>query len=96
MLNTLFDLTVFGAQHGMIWVPLTIPPSFNMSTQQEHECLNASGFFLGVGAQANIDQDSMVAPAENDLMTVELFGKRIAQFAKEYEPIYETLKMKGI
>jgi multimeric flavodoxin WrbA len=46
--NTLLDLAVFAAQHGMAWVPLTIPPGYNMSTQKEDDCLNASGFFLGV------------------------------------------------
>jgi multimeric flavodoxin WrbA len=94
--NTLVDLAVFAAQHGMVWVPLTIPPGYNMSTQKGEDCLNASGFFFGVGAQANVDQDGSAAPAEHDLKTGELYGTRLAQFAKEYEPTYQTLKAKGI
>jgi multimeric flavodoxin WrbA len=94
--NTLVDLAVFAAQHGMVWVPLTIPPGYNRSTQKEEDGLNASGFFLGVGAQANVDQDSAIAPAENDLITGELYAKRISQFAKEYEQTYQALKAKGI
>ncbi|CDR39153.1 CYFA0S03e00166g1_1 [Cyberlindnera fabianii] len=95
-LNTLTSLALFAAQHGMVWVPLAISPGWNMSTQKEHEGLNTSGFFLGVGAQANVDQDGTTAPAEWDLKTGYAHGKRLAQIAKTYEPAYESLKEQDI
>ncbi|ONH65808.1 NAD(P)H dehydrogenase (quinone) [Cyberlindnera fabianii] len=91
-LNTLTSLAIFAAQQSMVWVPLALAPGWNMSTQKEHEGVNTSGFFLGVGAQANIDQDGTVAPAEWDLKTGFLHGKRLALFAKTYEPTYKSLK----
>lgn len=94
--NTLMDLAVFAAQHGMVWVPVTIPPGWNISTQKEEEGLNVSGFFLGVGAQANVDQDSNVAPAPWDLKTGISYGKRMGEFTKVYEPTYQALQAQRI
>jgi hypothetical protein len=51
---------------------------------------------LVFGAQANVDQDGSVVPAEHDLKTGELYGTRIAQFTKEHDPTYQALKAKGI
>ena len=57
-------IALFAAQHGMLWVNLGLPPS-NGSEQE----LNRLGFFLGAGAQSNIDQSPDVAPPEADLAT---------------------------
>ncbi|KAH3681475.1 hypothetical protein WICPIJ_007554 [Wickerhamomyces pijperi] len=84
-LNTLIDLSVFAAQHGMVWVPLNLPPGNNQSTTDDN-VLNANSFFLGVGSQAPADKDaSGLNPAE--LETGKFLGTRVAKLAKVYAPI---------
>ena len=94
--NTLTDLAVFAAQQGMVWVPVTVRPTWNLSSEKEEDSLNGCGFFLGVGAQANVDQDGNAAPAEWDLKTAIVYGKRMSEFTKIYEPTYAALKAQDI
>ncbi len=79
-LNTLIQLAVFAAQHGMIWVGLGLLPG-NNSSQGSIEDLNRLGAFLGAMAQSNIDQGPDLAPPESDRKTAEHLGRRVAEAA---------------
>jgi NAD(P)H dehydrogenase (quinone) len=76
-LNTLVQLSIFAAQHGMIWVGQGLMPG-NNSSQGSVNDLNRLGSFLGSMAQANADQgpEGLI---ESDLLTAEYLGERVAQ-----------------
>jgi NAD(P)H dehydrogenase (quinone) len=83
-LNTLIQLSVFAAQHGMIWVGQHLLPGNNSSTGSVDD-LNRLGSFLGLMAQANSDQGADVAPLASDLKTAEIFGERVATISKRLQ-----------
>ncbi|MDB5986945.1 MAG: flavodoxin family protein [Nevskia sp.] len=76
-LNTLMSLSVFAAQHGMIWVGLGLLPGNNASTASPQD-LNRLGSFLGAMAQSNVDQPPELAPPAADLLTARRLGLRVA------------------
>jgi NAD(P)H dehydrogenase (quinone) len=82
-LATLIQLTLFAAQHGMHWVNLGLPPANNSSTGSEAD-LNRLGFFLGAGAQSNVDQGPDLAPPEADLATARHLGQRVAEVTLQF------------
>lgn len=88
-LATLIQIALFAAQHGMHWVGLGLPPA-NHSTAGSEDDLNRLGFWLGAGAQSNVDQGPDVAPPAADLRTAEHLGRRVAvatlQFARGRVP----------
>lgn len=77
-LATLIQIALFAAQHGMHWVNLGLPPA-NNSTRGSEEDLNRLGFWLGAGAQSNVDQGPDMAPPESDLRTAAHLGRRVAE-----------------
>jgi multimeric flavodoxin WrbA len=77
-LATLIQIALFAAQHGMHWVNLDLPPANNSSKGSDAE-LNRLGFWLGAGAQSNVDQGPDVAPPEADLATARHLGQRVAR-----------------
>jgi multimeric flavodoxin WrbA len=77
-LATLIQLALFAAQHGMHWVNLGLPPANNSTTGSEQD-LNRDGFWLGAGAQSNVDQGPDLAPPPADLRTAQHLGRRVAQ-----------------
>jgi NAD(P)H dehydrogenase (quinone) len=79
-LNTIFDLTVFAAQHGMIWVGLDLYPGWH-TTDGSASDLNRLGSWLGVMSQANSDETADVVPPASDLATGEHLGRRVAEVA---------------
>jgi NAD(P)H dehydrogenase (quinone) len=79
-LNTLIQLAVYAAQHGMIWVGLDLPPG-NHSSNGSVEDLNRLGSFLGAMAQSNVDQGPEHGPPPADLKTAGLLGERVARAA---------------
>ncbi|XXU11897.1 flavodoxin family protein [Sorangium sp. So ce854] len=81
-LATLIQIALFAAQHGMHWVNLGLPPA-NNSTKGSEEDLNRLGFWLGAGAQSNVDQGPDVAPPEADLRTAEHLGRRVAETTRQ-------------
>ncbi len=78
--NTLIDLSVFAAQHGMVWVGLGLPPGNNSSTGSEED-LNRLGASLGAMAQSDADVGPEVSPPKADQRTAKVFGARVAEFA---------------
>jgi NAD(P)H dehydrogenase (quinone) len=81
-LSTLMQLTIFAAQHGMIWVGQDLLPGNNSSTGSVND-LNRLGSFLGAMAQANSDQGADVAPIQSDLLTAEHLGERVATITQK-------------
>lgn len=80
-LNTLVSLSVFAAQHHMHWVNLGLGPGWNSSTASEHD-LNRLGFFLGAGAQTDVDANAdQVHPA--DVRTCRHLGWRVAHVTRQ-------------
>jgi hypothetical protein len=73
----------FAAQHGMHWVNLDLPPA-NHSTRGSEEDLNRLGFWLGAGAQSNVDEGPDAAPPEADLATARHLGQRVAQVTLQF------------
>jgi len=81
-LNTLLQLSVFAAQHGMVWVGLDLLPG-NNSTKGGVEDLNRLGSFLGAMAQANADQGPE-GVTEADRKTAAHLGRRVAEAAARW------------
>jgi NAD(P)H dehydrogenase (quinone) len=80
-LHTLTSLAVFAAQHHMHWVSLGLGPGANSSTGSEDN-LNRMGFFLGAGAQTNVDADpDGVHPS--DVRTCHHLGQRVAVVTRQ-------------
>ncbi len=74
-LNSLVQLTIFAAQHGMIWISLgQMPDASNSIGAKDHT--NRVGSYLGAMAQS--DPDSK-APSGGDLETARLLGVRVAE-----------------
>ncbi|RAV16323.1 NADPH-dependent FMN reductase [Mycolicibacterium sp. GF69] len=81
-LNTLVSLAVFAAQHHMHWINLGLPPGWNHSAASEHD-LNRLGFFLGAGAQTDVDAGpEQVHPA--DVATCRHLGRRVALATRQF------------
>lgn len=82
-LATLVQLALFAAQHGMHWVNLDLPPA-NCSSAGSEDDLNRLGFWLGAGAQSNVDEGADAAPRESDLATARHLGQRVARVALQF------------
>jgi NAD(P)H dehydrogenase (quinone) len=82
-LNSLIQLAVFAAQHGMTWVNLDLMPGNNSSTASVQDLNRLSGF-LGAMAQSNVDQGADVAPPKSDLDTARHLGQRVATITAQF------------
>ena len=76
------QLATYAAQMGMLWVPVRLLA--NYSSQGSEDDLNRMAGYLGVMAQANIDQDLCDVPPSSDLQTAEMHGHHIASVARQY------------
>ncbi|MEM6440220.1 MAG: flavodoxin family protein [Pseudomonadota bacterium] len=81
-LNCLQDLMIAAAQMGMIWVPVRITGG-NYSSAGSEDDLNRMAGYLGVMAQANIDEGPETAPPPSDIATAEMHGAHIASVARQ-------------
>ncbi|WP_309086647.1 flavodoxin family protein [Chelativorans sp.] len=82
-LSTLVQMVLFAAQHGMHWVNLDLPPA-NCSSSGSEEDLNRLGFWLGAGAQSNIDEGPNLAPPTSDLATARHLGRRVSKVTLQF------------
>lgn len=83
-LNTLFQLTIFAMQHGMIWVGNSEMNQSPEGFSGKAESINRIGSFLGAMAQSdNFSPD--ITPPVGDLKTAELLGKRVAEITKRFK-----------
>ena len=82
-LNTLVDLAVLAAQHGMIWVGLARPGGWNHSRASAEDLNRLCGWF-GAMAQADADLGPEVVPPQTDLRTARDLGRRVAEVTRTY------------
>lgn len=71
-MHTLTSLAVFAAQHHMHWVNLGLGAGWNSSAGSEHD-LNRLGFWLGAGAQTDVDAGSEQVH-DSDVRTCRISG----------------------
>lgn len=62
---------------------IALPPANNSSRGSAHD-LNRLGFWLGAGAQSNVDEGPDVAPPESDLATARHLGRRVAEVTRQF------------
>jgi multimeric flavodoxin WrbA len=80
--NTLVSLAIFAAQHHMHWVSLGLGAGWNSATGSEHD-LNRLGFWLGAGAQTDVDANpDQVHPS--DVRTCHHLGYRVASVTRQF------------
>lgn len=77
-MGTLITMTLFAAQHGMVWVGLDLFPG-RSSTE-----MNRVGGWLGVMAQSD-DAPPEVTPIESDRQTAGYLGKRVAELTRQFK-----------
>jgi NAD(P)H dehydrogenase (quinone) len=82
-LNTLIDLALFAAQHGMLWVGLARPAGWNHSFSSVED-VNRLGGWLGALAQADADRPADLVPPATDLRTARVLGRRVAEVTRAY------------
>jgi NAD(P)H dehydrogenase (quinone) len=80
-LNTLTSLAVFAAQHHMHWVNLGLGAGWNTSTASEDD-LNRLSFFLGAGAQTDVDAEPHGVHS-SDVRTCRHLGRRVALVTRQ-------------
>ncbi|HJR32071.1 MAG TPA: flavodoxin family protein [Pseudomonas sp.] len=80
-LNTLLQMSVFAAQHSMIWVGLDLLPARNSAGLFDGQ-LNRLGSSLGAMAQSNVEQSPEFAPPLEDRHTAAHLGERVARLAE--------------
>jgi NAD(P)H dehydrogenase (quinone) len=79
--HTLTSLAVFAAQHHMHWVNLGLAAGWNSSAGSEDD-LNRLGFWLGAGAQSDVDAGAdRVHPS--DVATCRRLGQRVALVTRQ-------------
>lgn len=81
-LNSLMQLSVFAAQHSMIWVSLGLMPS--NSSKAGRGDLNNLGSYLGAMAQSDSDMGADTVPPKGDLDTAEYLGQRVAEITSQF------------
>jgi NAD(P)H dehydrogenase (quinone) len=81
--NTLLELFVLAAQHGMHWVSPGLYAGWNTTTGSRED-LNRLGSFTGAMAQSYGDAGPDVAPPATDLRTAEALGRRVAEVTLDY------------
>lgn len=91
-LNCLNQLFIFACQLGMTWVPVPITGG-NYSTQGSEDDLNRMAGYIGVMAQANIDQPAAEAMNPSDHRTAEIYGAHIATVTRELKAGRAALKV---
>lgn len=77
-LNSLIQLSIFAAQHSMLWISTGILPEYENGKQLESP--NGMASYLGL---MTLSEDNANPP--KDLTTAELFGKRIAQLTLQFK-----------
>lgn len=80
-MHTLTSLAVFAAQHHMHWVNLGLSAGWNSSAGSEDD-LNRLGFWLGAGAQTDVDASAdQMHPS--DVRTCRHLGQRVALVTRQ-------------
>jgi multimeric flavodoxin WrbA len=88
-LNTLIQMSIFAAQHGMLWVSLGLLPGNNSSTGSPED-INRLGSYLGAMAQSDADVGPEIAPPDSDRKTAYHLGQRVAELSAAWQPAQPT------
>ncbi len=80
-MHTLTSLAVFAAQHHMHWVNLGLGAGWNSSAGSEND-LNRLGFWLGAGAQTDVDAGPDQVH-DSDVRTCRHLGQRVATVTRQ-------------
>jgi NAD(P)H dehydrogenase (quinone) len=80
-LNTLQQLSIFAAQHSMIWISTGIMPEFENDKQAPKP--NGMASYLGLMTQSDNDIKELNPPT--GLETAFLFGVRIAKLTQQFK-----------
>lgn len=83
-LNTLIAVSLFAAQHGMQWISQGILPRYCNDEQTEGQ--NRLGSYLGLMIQSDNGRE-VAAPHPGDILTTELFAKRILDVTLQFKNI---------
>jgi len=78
-LNTLMQISVFAAQHGMIWVG---QDEIGAPVKKDNAGINMSGVWLGLGATDSVDKGALIDAG--DAETARRFGARVADAAMRW------------
>jgi hypothetical protein len=79
------NISLFAAQHGMLWIPLGIMPQYDEKGRQLEEP-NAMASYLGLMTMSDNSYNEFTPPA--DLSTAELFGRRIGKITTQVKAHY--------
>ena len=80
-LNTLTQMAIFAAQHGMLWVPLDLLGG-NATAKGSEEALNRLGGWMGAMGQARVGVAPEEALSASDRATAEHMGRSVGDFAR--------------
>ena len=83
-LNTLISLSLFAAQHSMFWISQGIMPRFCNDEQTEGQ--NRLGSYLRLMVQSDNGKE-LLPPQSGDILTTELFAKRILDVTVNFKTI---------
>jgi NAD(P)H dehydrogenase (quinone) len=91
--NTLQSIATFAAQHSMHWINLGILPRFLNDEQTDGQ--NRLSSYLGLMIQSDNSQIRVAPFHSGDLLTLELFARRIMEVTMEFKNIkinnYDTI-----
>lgn len=91
-LNTLISLSLFAAQHSMFWISQGIMPRFCNNEQTEGQ--NRAGSYLGLMIQSDNGKE-LLLPHSGDILTTELFAKRILDVTLTFKTLKLTTMSKN-
>lgn len=83
-LNTMVQMSVFAAQHSMLWVSLGVMNG-NNNSKGDPQSLNRVGGYLGAMATSNADEGPDLAPPQCDRDTAQALGARVTTAAKRWK-----------
>lgn len=83
-LNTLIALSLFAAQHSMQWISQGILPRYCNNEQTDGQ--NRMASYLGLMIQSDNGRE-VTAPHPGDILTTELFAKRILDVTLQFKNI---------
>ncbi|WP_255702254.1 flavodoxin family protein [Flavobacterium wongokense] len=87
-LATLSSLSLFAAQHSMIWISQGVMPRFLCDQQTDGQ--NRLGSYLGLMVQSDNNLQEVNPMQSGDLLTTELFAKRIVDITLQYGKVLGT------
>jgi multimeric flavodoxin WrbA len=93
-LQTLQSIASFAAQHAMLWISLGVLPRY--CSDQQTDGQNRFASYLGLMIQSNNSNEKVEPFHSGDVLTAELFARRILDVTLDYKTIkthtYDTAR----